>query len=176
MSAHRARQGGHRAHHGVSACGLRPVSEILAQVAAGPGSATSSGAAAALPAQRCAFTLAAAAVVGAGTAAASVTGAFSAIGALPIPDRADPYSLSRIEEPLAASAPDTVLVTAAPNSGRSAAEDGRTGRPTALSSALDGVSGSRGASAGSVMATDSYQEGYSQRSRQMQKTIHGAPT
>lgn len=86
MSAHRAR-------HGMASGGLRPVSEILAQLAAGPGGT------AALPSDRSPFAMAAAAAVGAGTAAAAATGAFPVVDFPTLPGLGDTHSFARIIEP-----------------------------------------------------------------------------
>jgi cell wall-associated NlpC family hydrolase len=120
---------------------MRPVSEILARVTAGPDAAVT------LPSQRSAFTVAAAAAIGAGTAAASMTGSFPAIHAPTLPGFSDTQSFAKIVEPAAQAA---ALPTRAP-------------APAAATPLAPSVAGaprsasSVGAPAGTVTADDLHQ-------------------
>jgi cell wall-associated NlpC family hydrolase len=144
MSAHRAR-------HGIASGGLRPVSEILAQVAAG------SGGTASLQSQPSIFAMAAAAAAGAGTAAAAATGAFPAIQ-VPTPwGLSDTQSFHRIIEPVAMNTPAPAATPmAAVTPARSVSPAHRAALPTS------GAGASSRAPGGTVMAEDLHQADASQ--------------
>jgi cell wall-associated NlpC family hydrolase len=141
--------------------GLRPVSEILAQVAAG------SGGTAALRSERSPFVMAAAAAVGAGTAAASMSGAFPVVDFPTLPGLGDTHSFARIIEPTEAttasastpSAPTSVAPAAAHMAPAPASAPARASVPTETTQvAYTARTGSSaGAPGGTVMASDLHQ-------------------
>jgi cell wall-associated NlpC family hydrolase len=143
MSAHRSR-------HGIASGGLRPVSEILAQVAAG------SGGTASLQSQRSIFAVAAAAAAGAGTAAAAATGAFPAIQAPTLWGLSDTQSFHRIIEPAAMNTPAPAATPAAVTPAKSVSPADRAALPTS------GAGASTRAPRGTVMAEDLHQADASQ--------------
>ncbi|WP_084216697.1 C40 family peptidase [Pseudonocardia spinosispora] len=148
-----------RSRHGVSSGG-RPVHEILARVSTSPAHA------AALAPQRSVFTVAAAAAVGAGTAAASITGTFPAIKAPTLFGTGDSQSVAHIVEPVAEAAPAAApaLVPAqrqAPAAEVIPAPQAAPIVPVASAlakPALDAPKSAKsGATGGTVMATDLHQ-------------------
>jgi peptidoglycan DL-endopeptidase CwlO len=135
--------GAHRSRHSMDSGGLRPVSEILAQVTAGAGGT------AALQSQRSVFAMAAAAAVGAGTAAAAATGSFPVIQAPDLPGFSDTQSFQQVMEPAAVDTPAAATM-AAPASHTSPATT-----PASFDSPAMGSAHS--APGGTVMAQDLHQ-------------------